>query len=134
MEMISKIPGENYYEDQEDLNLLDYDKKNNDIEKNVINIKLKVPEFLIKQRGIWFKTKGFLICCKSKFPSLDRINQEELSVYYKLKNLAVILYCENNTEHEENLKKLYLNSLNVEISNNLESAEWKSIGFQVRIS
>jgi hypothetical protein len=121
----------NYNEDNEKLKLINNENNYNDLEQNITKKPIiKVPEFVLNNRDICDKAMTKVLCC-NKYKSRDKIDQEELRAYYQLKELALISYNEQIKEHENCLKSLFISALNVEISDNLESAEWKSIGFQV---
>ena len=122
----------NNEEDSEKLKLIDNDN-NSDLEQNLIKKPMKVPEFVLNNTGFCKKTITRILCC-AKYKSRDKLDQEHLRAYYHLKDLALICYNEQTKEHETSLKTLFVSSLNVEISDNLESAEWKSIGFQVKLN
>jgi len=116
-------------EDCEKLKLIDHENKFNDLELNVEKKPMRVPEFVLNNRG--FCKKTITLCC-AKYKSKNIINQEHLKAYYHLKDLALVPYNEQIEEHENRLKSFFVSALNVDISVNLESAEWKSIGFQVK--
>lgn len=120
----------NKAEDNEKLNLIDNEYKYNDLEQNIIKKPMKVPEFVINNTGFCEKTMTKILCC-AKYKSRDKIDQEHLKAYYSLKDLALVLFNEQIEQHENTLKSLFVSALNLEASENLESPEWKSIGFQV---
>jgi len=102
-----------------------------DLEENNIKRPMKVPEFIINQKTFCEKSLYKVLCC-SKYKLFDKIHQEDLRAYYKLKDIAIIHYNEHNEDHENSLKNLFICALNVDTTDNLESVEWKSIGFQVK--
>jgi len=103
-----------------------------DIEENQVKRPMKIPKFIYNNRGNCEKICSKILCCK-KFKPLENIRQEELKAYYRLKDMAILQYDENNSDHENSLKNLFIAALNVDLTHNLESVEWKSIGFQVNI-
>jgi hypothetical protein len=105
------------------------DGYNYDIEKDNTERPLNIPRFIKEKNNCCDNILRFL-CCKTKS---EKINQKELKAYYKLKEIALVLYDKNNLDHENSLKTLFKISLNCEITENLETVEWKGLGFQVII-
>lgn len=103
-----------------------------DFEENNSIRPFKIPKFMSNKNkccnGLFRK-----ICCCSCKNHKENITQEELKAYYKLKELAQIYYNELNEDHENSLKNLFINTLNCDLTDNLETMEWKGIGFQVSI-
>ncbi len=113
-----------------------FDIENND--NNIRNNQYLVPEFINKQMTIYEKSKIFrifcfwtLICVDYDNHKISNISQNDLEVYYNLRNFACHLYDEKNNKHEESLKILHINCLKSELNENLRNSEWKLIGFQV---
>jgi len=99
---------------------------------------LPVPSFITQQKTLYEKSKFLrILCCCSKKKYRDvlisNINNHELAVYYKLKYLASQLFDENNSQHKESLKLLYLTCIDKDMTENLRTIEWKTVGFQVNI-
>ncbi len=107
-----------------------YEKYNYDLEENHTKRPMVVPEFIINQKTFCEKSLYKILCC-SKYRTFDKIDQKELKAYYKLKDIGLVLYDEHNKDHENSLKHLFISALNIDTSDNLETLEWKSIGFQV---
>jgi hypothetical protein len=107
------------------------DTYNDYIEESKIKRPMKIPKFISEPRGKFEKSLFLMLCCFAKFKSLDKISQEELNAYYRLKEIAILTYNEHDEDHENSLKNLFISALNVDLSDNLESVEWKTIGFQV---
>jgi hypothetical protein len=126
-----KLPN-NANDDKENEYLLSQYKEegsNYDIEENNTVKPLKIPGFIKEENNCCNNLIEFLFC-KSK---TQKINQKELKAYYMLKEIALISYDQNNSDHENTLKNLFKISLNCELTENLETVEWKSLGFQVII-
>lgn len=100
---------------------------------------LPIPAFIIEQRTLYEKSKCFRImccCCTKRFNqyAISNIKNKELKAYYKIKSLASQLFDEDNSQHKESLKFLYILCINKEMNGDFRNIEWKNIGFQVRIS
>lgn len=135
------LPRRNQAKDCEEAGLLDDERNeyNNsdftDIEKNIIEKNTKkrnylTPKFITKRKNCCDNLIYKIICYYKRNPQ-EKVTQEELKAYYNLKDLALIQYSESNQEHESSLKSLYTNALACGLTENLETPEWKSIGFQV---
>ncbi len=98
-----------------------------ELEENNSIRPFKPPKFIIEEKNC---CNNFLriFCCKSKNKI---ITQNELKAYYKLREIALIPYEKNNIDHENSLKNLFISSLNCDLTDNLETVEWKGLGFQV---
>lgn len=64
----------------------------------------------------------------------NNIKDKDLKAYYQLKALVSLEYNQFDSSHEESLKSLYLKTINNNFTNNLTSAEWEKIGFNVMLS
>lgn len=99
---------------------------------------LPIPSFISEQRTLYEKSKIFRIiccCCAKRFNHnvISNIKNKELKAYYKIKSLASQLFDDDNSQHKESLKFLYILCINKEMNGDFRSMEWKRIGFQVRI-
>ena len=98
-----------------------------DLEENNQKRPLKQPTFLFEKKACCSNVIQILFC-KGK---PEKLKQNELSAYNKLKEIALISYDKYNLDHENSLKNLFINSLNCDLTENLETVDWKGIGFQV---
>jgi hypothetical protein len=112
----------------------------NSVDDSRVSIKLNtttegVPTFLKNQMTITEKSSilnffSNLFCISSKQKKIQDINDEELEVFYELKNLAFTNYDENDSNHEQSLRFLYLSTIKGDLTNDLITDEWKIIGFE----
>jgi hypothetical protein len=98
-----------------------------DIEENIPERPFKLPTFML-QENTCCNNFSKIICCQSK---KFKIKQSELRAYYKLKEIALVSYDQTNVDHENCLKNLFITALNCDLTDNLETIEWKTLGFQV---
>ena len=112
----------------------------NSVDDSRLSIKLNtttegVPTFLQKQMTITEKSSilnffSNLFCISSKQKKIRDISEEELEVFYELKNLAFTNYDENDSNHEQSLRFLYLSLIKGDLTNDLITDEWKTLGFE----
>ena len=112
----------------------------NSVDDSRISIKLNtttegVPTFLKNQMTMTEKSSilnffSNLFCISSKQKKIQDINDEELEVFYELKNLAFTNYDENDSNHEQSLRFLYLSTIKGDLTNDLITDEWKILGFE----
>lgn len=126
-----------FEKDQEKIYLLEGQNETreySDLEEGNIKRPHKTPQFLLNDKNCSDKIINIaqvIFCCNKK-KLLDTLKQDDLNVYYKLKEIALISYNEFNNNHEDSLKSLFILVLNCELTDNLQHVEWKGIGFQVK--
>ena len=112
----------------------------NSVDDSRVSIKLNtttegVPTFLKNQMTITEKSSilnffSNLFCISSKQKKIQDINDEELEIFYELKSLAFTNYDENDSNHEQSLRFLYLSTIKGDLTNDLITDEWKILGFE----
>ena len=105
---------------------------NSDSTKKLIQLKerIEIPYFILIQakKSCWH----CLCCCccnNNKYELIKLIDLNELESYYDLKELINKKYNPSLKHHENSLKFLFLISLKTDLTKDLNSEKWKTIGF-----
>ena len=105
---------------------------NSDSTKKLIQLKerIEIPYFILIQakKSCWH----CLCCCccnNNKYELIKLIDLNELESYYDLKELINKKYNPSLNQHENSLKFLFLISLKCDLTKDLNSENWKKIGF-----
>ena len=105
---------------------------NSESTKKLIQLKerIEIPYFILIQakKSCWH----CLCCCccnNNKYKLIRLIDLNELESYYDLKELINKKYNPSLNQHENSLKFLFLISLKCDLTKDLNSENWKKIGF-----
>ena len=105
---------------------------NSESTKKLIQLKerIEIPYFILTQakKSCWH----CLCCCccnNNKYKLIRLIDLNELESYYDLKELINKKYNPSLNQHENSLKFLFLISLKCDLTKDLNSENWKKIGF-----
>ena len=105
---------------------------NSESTKKLIQLKerIEIPYFILTQakKSCWH----CLCCCccnNNKYELIKLIDLNELESYYDLKELINKKYNPSLKQHENSLKFLFLISLKCDLTKDLNSENWKKIGF-----
>ena len=105
---------------------------NSESTKKLIQLKerIEIPYFILIQakKSCWH----CLCCCccnNNKYELIRLIDLNELESYYDLKELINKKYNPSLNQHENSLKFLFLISLKTDLTKDLNSEKWKTIGF-----
>ena len=117
-----------YNTDNKNENILDSETSSNKLLQ--IKERMEVPYFLLNQakKSCW----NYICCCcckDNKYELINSIDSNELEIYYDLKDLLTKKFINNLYEHESSLKFLFLISLKCDLTEDLNSENWKKIGF-----